>query len=314
LRRLHGVALGHGHLTVVLQLLPDVDTNSNPSTGSFTFVGYGGAVHDRAGAAFTATVSGARAHLRVFGSYDGSQLQGINNAGNAVGYAYYAPRKGFFDNSPPFLLHGNSFRPLQPQCTTDEPLCMNAVVTDNETTYCPFGGCSLNDENVVLGYDYESDWFYEILPLGGSGSAQNLPIPYDTTYPVGINNAMQIAYAEYVPSEGYEAWQYSVGSSQPVALGTLPGSSCLEYYPISQSNTGEVLGYAFDCSGPATYWTWDPVNGMQDLDAAIPPNSYTNITPYGVNDAGQILVELDDSGNTHWGTLVPTPSAKHHKR
>ncbi len=57
---------------------------------------------------------------------------------------------------------------------------------------------------------------------------------------------------------------------------------------------------------------------MQDLDAEIPPNSYSSITPYGVNDAGQILVDLYDSGATHWGTLVPsgvgqTPSPAVHR-
>ncbi len=284
-------------------------TNANPSSGAFSIVGAGYPAHIDNRIAFATTISG---NSVVFHTYRGnvpSELDGINNAGSAVGYSYYRPAGGFFENYPPFVLNGKRFHPLQPQCTTDEPLCMSDVTTDASVGSCPFGGCAINDANVVFGDDYESGWFYEVYTLGQPGSGENLPLAYNTTYPVGLNNNLQISYGD-VSSGYYAAWQYQVGASAPISLGALPGSSCAEYYPLGQNNTGEVLGYAFDCvSQSPTYWTWDPVNGMQDLDIEIPPNSYESITPYGVNDAGQVLVSLDSSGTTHWGTLVPSGSA-----
>ncbi len=105
---------------------------------------------------------------------------------------------------------------------------MADLATDELTDGCPFGGCAFNDLNVVFGDDYDSDWFYEVMTVGQSGSGQNLPIPWGTSYPVGINDAYQITYALNA-SGTYQAWQYTVGASQPVALGGIPGSTCESY-------------------------------------------------------------------------------------
>ena len=134
---------------------------------------------------------------------------------------------------------------------------------------------------------------------------------YDVSYVAGINDANQIAYSQYTYSgDTWSAWIYQVGASAPTSLGTIPGDSCSYEYVMGQNNNGQVLGYSGGCQNESyTYWTWDPVNGMVDLDAEIGQNSYSSITPYGINDNGQILVELETStGHTHWGTLDPSGS------
>ncbi len=155
-------------------------SNPNPNTGAFAVVGWGETPNIDGQVGFSATVSRA-ARFRATTSHDPSEVDAVNSAGTAVGYAFYRPQSGFFETYPPFVLTGSRFRPLQPQCTTQQPLCMADIMTDELTDGCPFGGCAVNDLNVVFGDDYDSDWFYEVMTLGQSGSGQNLPIPWETS-------------------------------------------------------------------------------------------------------------------------------------
>jgi hypothetical protein len=275
-------------------------------TGPFSVVGYGQQTHGNV--AFIASVSGNQAKFTQVTTDAPTRLLGINDAGYAVGTAYR--QSGFFEQNPPYVLNGKTFAPLQPQCETFGPFCMSVVSVDAWTGPCPFGGCAITDGNVVFGVDGQnSAQHYEVLTIGKSSSAQNLPMDPMAAPAAGINDALQIAYAKLNGSGNYSAWQYTVGASQPVALGTLPGSTCLNYNPISENNAGDILGDTPNCSG-AAYWTWDPVNGMRDLDAEIPTNNYTQITPVGINDSGQILVELLKGNVVHWGLLKPSQPGK----
>jgi hypothetical protein len=291
---------------------PQSITNANPSTGTYEIVGYGDPQNSVEQNAFTATVVKSVAHFADFTGHAPSALYGVNNSGAAVGYSYYNPPKGFFESDPPFVESNGKFAPLQPQCTTNQPLCMQDVESSWWDGDCAFGGCSINDAGVVLGYGNNgSSYGYEIYTVGQPSSGEILPMSYDVSYVAGINDANQIAYSQYTYSgDTWSAWIYQVGASAPTSLGTIPGDSCSYEYVMGQNNNGQVLGYSGGCQNESyTYWTWDPVNGMVDLDAEIGQNSYSSITPYGINDNGQILVELETStGHTHWGTLDPSGS------
>jgi hypothetical protein len=79
------------------------------------------------------------------------------------------------------------------------------------------------------------------------------------------------------------------------------------------SNSGQVLGYTAQCGSDndLIYWTWDPVNGTQDLNAEILMTGYSEVVPAGVNDNGQILATVyTSSGIAHWGTLNPPAAAR----
>ena len=285
---------------------------SNSNSGSLHFTGWADISRSQNEIAFVGSEGSGSASVRLLERRQPGELQEVNNNGVAVGEAYYEPKGGFFMSRPPFAYSNNAFKPLQPQCVTNLAGCMEATIGDynNSGSVCPFGGCAITDANLVLGLD-DSTGQLMTYTVGNEGSAADTPISWGPAYPAGINNENVIAYAYYDPSgETYPAYEYQLGASSAVALGTLPGFSCEGYFPISENNTGAVLGFTYNCaSQPETYFTWDPVNGMQDLGPEIPANSYTGLTPLGINDNGQILLNLTASdGTNHWGVLVPQAS------
>jgi hypothetical protein len=57
------------------------------------------------------------------------------------------------------------------------------------------------------------------------------------------------------------------------------------------------------------------VNGTQNLNAEINMTGYSYVYPLGVNDNGQILVQLyPTTGGSTWGTLNPPAAALRHGR
>ncbi|MBV9103343.1 MAG: hypothetical protein JO060_07110 [Candidatus Eremiobacteraeota bacterium] len=289
---------------------PFAISNANPSTGAYDVSGYVFTPFESQQVAFLATVKTAGTQFRTFTNHDDSELAGgVNSHGVAVGYAY---DRHFQSATPPFAFDGTKFAPLQPGCKTFGPLCMSNVLQDYNTpgSTCPFGGCGLNDNNVVLGLDnYSSNLM--VATVDSPTSSTDLPIQWGPAYPAGINDANQVAYGYQQPSSNaIAAFIYAVGASQPVALGTISGSDCVEYFPISLNNLGDVLGYNAACqTSSPTYWLYDHTSGtMSDLMAAVPHNHYSRVTPLGINDNAQILVELSARNGEHWGTLDPSGS------
>ena len=181
---------------------------------------------------------------------------------------------------------------------------------------CPFGGCAINDRNEVLGFDYLT-YAYPFYTLGNPSSLVHLPIQdqeFDPSYggantgPVAFNNANQLLYMDATSNA---AVVYNADTGVKTVIPVLaPGCpSPLTVEPISMNNKGEVLGFVSNCPSP-TYFTWDPQNGTQFLNAQIPSSPLT-ITPLGVNDAGQILIVLTSTSNVDtWGTLDPVTSTQ----
>jgi hypothetical protein len=199
----------------------------------------------------------------------------------------------------------------QPQCTTrGQQYCDNPYIAGAFS--CPFGGCSINDSGMILGYDQNAPTpSFLTYKYGKMTSVKDIPImgsyPYSYAF---LNNMGQIAYSSYTPGPSDVAsYVYSMSTKKTMMIPTIPGNSCAYYYPISFSNVGQVLGEAGNCSDPddQTYFTWDPVNGTQNLFDEIDMTGYTSVMPLGVNDNGQILVRLTENapGQAVWGTLNP---------
>ncbi len=186
---------------------------------------------------------------------------------------------------------------------------------------CVFGGCSINDRNQVLGFDYLTYSYpyatAALYTLGDPSSLTHLPIQ-DTelepalgganTGPVAFNDAGQLLYMDATSNAAvvYDA-DTGVRTVLPVVPPGCPAPVTVE--PISMNNKGEVLGFVSNCPNP-TYFTWDPNDGTQFLNAQL-PSSASTITPLGVNDAGQILIVLTSTSNVNtWGTLDPVLPAQ----
>jgi hypothetical protein len=340
----NGRMVGYGSTTTRLECvvyngnfmtlkMPDSYTTCNVTSisdrtdlgnGKYEFVGLAGTQNSENVSAFS-SIGGPskKPDIKLLARFQPSVLNGVNKHGKAIGNSYYSPAGGFFYDQPPFALRGGrlpeNFKALQAsQCVTLMPLCMmwNSQV-DAIQFACGFGGCAINDKGVVLGVDGATE-DEMIFPLGNPSGAMDLPFagPASGGYSAaGINNAGQIAYAQFNGIEGtYLPFIYTVGAAAAVPLGELPlRLNCRRYFPLSENNPGEVLGLAL-CTSGIVYWTWDSVNGIQNLaDLVSLGSTYVGFAPYGVNDNGNILVVLaPTSGPNHWGMLVPaTDRARH---
>ena len=169
----------------------------------------------------------------------------------------------------------------------------------------------------MLGIDYYTDDLM-VATVGQPSSAQDLTVPGSSwESPTGINNLNEVAYYQYTSSgPPYSlSYQYTVGASAATEIAPASQWYCNNWYPLSQNNLGEVLGIGYTCQHDgltysSLYWTWTPAGGMSILNTQIPPsNGYDQILPLGVNDLGQILVQLyTNTGNYDWGMLIPPTS------
>ncbi len=253
--------------------------------------------------AATFTVATGKGAVSAFTSNVPSALYSVNLSGEAVGDADYTPQGGFYTTQPLFVLPAASTKLVvaQPQCTVYAQYCGELA----EQGVCVFGGCNINDAGIILAYDYFSG-YYMTYVYGQPTSAIDLPLSA-SNQAYALNNAGQILY--YPPGETQTLTAiYSIPAGTTTTIPALDGDTCNGYYPLSISNTGQVFGYYSGCT--SGYWTWDSVNGTQDIATELPKNSYTEIYPLAVNDNGQILVTLYPAkGGVHWGTLNPPAAA-----
>ncbi len=236
---------------------------------------------------------------------------GINGFGEAIGLAYYDPITPF-EGSPPFIFYADgSQKLLQPTCTTQKRGC---GVLDPTASYfppdfsllCPFGGCRITNSGSTLLYD-EATGHYEVLYRGGAYLDLPQYIVPSQYYPIMINNAGKVLFAEEnFPGDVVTTSVQQVGANHATQVPAISGSSCQDYVPLSMNNKGEVLGYTKTCpSNDATFFTYDSRNGTQDLKTLIPVGS-PPIQAYAVNDNGEILISTNTNFPYHWGILRPT--------
>lgn len=293
--------------------------SSQDSQGVARFVGYVATPFDEAPVGFLGTVNAAgKAALTPFSAHSPSNLAGVNLGGQAIGSGHYVPVGGFYSAYPQFVANAGAISVAQPYCTTVAQYCASPV--QNTLSGCAFGGCSINDSGTVLAIDPSNGELMTYAPGAQRSGADYAAIP--AAYLVGgeqLNNAGQILYSAYDKAHAHiYSYVYTASSGASSIVPAIAGSTCADYYGISLNNLGQILGYTGNCTNPndSIYWTWDPADGIQNLNAEIPSNSYSGIIPQGINDNGSILVSLivPPAGLYDWGTLAPTPAARTHNR
>jgi hypothetical protein len=291
---------------------PSSMNDVDPATGEYEIVGSATEQFSFGARAFAvlATAAGFK-RTTIYYADAPSQMVGVST--NQVALATAA-----FERDTAYDIQGelystttavsNSLVQLQPLASADSPALHYLIPT--YSIPCPFGGCAINDRNEVLGYDYltqnSGGATAALYTVGSPASLVHLPIQDANaslqSYPVAFNNANQLAYfvAQLNTAAIYDV-DTGVRTVIPVSPpGCAVGGTAV---PISMNNRGAVLGLDY-CPGFNAYWTWDSVNGTHYLEGQIPASAYT-IFPLGINDAGQILVNLQTPTSNAWGTLDP---------
>ena len=302
----------------VQQCVPSAINGADAESGTYGVVGsftdYRHVLNSSDDAFFASVTASGASTVAPYYDHSPAELYGINAAGTAVGYSYNTVNNyAIFVTAP-----GRQLTFLQSSCGTTSTGCLATVEglkpqTNGEPLRsCAFGGCTINASGTVLGVDGATS-AYALFPLGAS-SPRDVPLYVqkgDFGFVVALNDANQIVYFSIgTPSATY---LFNANSGTTTTVPPVAGTSCAHYYPISLNNLGKILGFSSFCKQKPFYYTWDPVNGTQELDLQIPASAYA-IRPLGINDNGQILVSLGTSaGATHWGTLDPiAASVKHH--
>jgi hypothetical protein len=253
----------------------------------------------------------------VYYAWSDSALLGVNNNGISLAVADFFPvRTTDLSGSQFFTAHdgGGYLTQVQAPASSATPIHYLLPLKFDQNTTTPFGSNLLNDRNEVLGYDY-----FTLTPTSANIAVYTLGSPasivdssfvpnaaYDSVYgfvPIAFNDRDQILYDADNPDvypEGIPA-VYDIGSEKktviPLATPTCPTGA--HGVPISMNNTGEVLGEYY-CQKGYGYFTWDALSGTHDLSLAIPDTNFT-LYPVGVNDNGQILIELEGT----WSAGAP---------
>ena len=275
-------------------------------------------VGDPAQVAFAANVSSATGTFAFspYDAYDPSGLFGINSGGVKVGYAQDVA--AYTQSELAVGAAGDTFAFVRPACAgaASSTLCplpiqsLKPFPNGQPTGYCPFGGCTIDDDRNVLGVDAHTN-SYLIARVGVPSSAKDLALS-SSVHAIAMNQTGKILY-EYTVTSGagiVGAAVFDIASATSTVLPPVSGTSCGYYYPISMNHTGEVLGFTASCKASHFYWTWDAIHGTREVTAPVPAGG-TSFEAYGVNDAGAILVSFAaPDGTTHWGMLQP-PSSFH---
>ena len=283
-----------------------VGATSYPTIGGNRTVGY------------YAKVRASSGRMNIFVRNSPSVLTDMNAKGTADGQAYYGPFGGWYDSVSPVTSTGPDMTILQKKCAGGGNPCMLAPAmggTAAETlsladcdTNSSYGVRSIATSGTVFGCS-DADGYY-VEAHGRKAIDFALPLANGSTLGsiVGIDDNGNVVY-EQVGSIATTSWIYELSTSQSTNLGSIAGSSCTEYIPISVNASAEVLGETGNCTKGTdyVYWTWTSASGIQTVVVGGSPDE--TFVAYWLNDNGQILVKL--SGNSfsgHWGILSPSGS------
>jgi hypothetical protein len=249
----------------------------------------------------SATPASTSIALTTFQTNSYSSIVAVNALGYGYGVATFEPPGGFFNSIPPFVYSGGRLSPMQPACTAARTGCLTFFA--NQFLACPFGKCWMTEDGTILAADVVTSK----LALFKNGAVTALPLSAASPVtPVAMNESRQIAYWNNDANGEYAAL-YDVTKRTVTHLGTLAGTGCTSYIPLTINDKTTVLGSATGCTnGVDRVWLWDPVHKMRDLSPLVPKNAYAGISVLGVNDAGWILASLTTAGATNdWGYLEP---------
>jgi len=311
----------------LLGCLPYGINDANPITGQYEMVGKVSTQYLQNASTFAVLANAAGfTKSTIYSAYPDGDMAGVNSNGISLAIAYFYPADTLELSGPQFLTAAGAtdyLAPLESPVASQPPVHYVVPQLNYNPNPCAFGGCYINDLNEVLGADYfsaaSSHPTEALYTVGVPSSLRVLPI--SSAYccvPVALNNQNQILFnaagrgSEPVPT----IYNVTTGKMKRALTATQTCPKGLTGYPIGLNNKGEVLGsYAGHCT--STYFTWDAVHGTQQLDPQLPANDYTRIYALGVNDNGQILVNLVKGNVYDWGTLdpvVPPATTKSHSR
>jgi probable HAF family extracellular repeat protein len=172
------------------------------------------------------------------------------------------------------------------------------------------GAAAINARGQVVGYSslltdslghaflWDSiNGMHDLRTLGGDGSSAS-----------SINVAGQVVgSSEFIPGDNDRShaflWDRRDGLQD---LGTLPGDTLSAAYAINA--TGQVVGISATTPGDTPRAVlWDSINGMQDLNDLVPPDSGWTISEAStINAAGQIAsTGIASDGSVHGLLLTP---------
>jgi probable HAF family extracellular repeat protein len=235
---------------------------------------------------------GVMVPLPTLGGTSGGAAQ-ANNRGEAVGAVYNTTS--------------------DPTCIPPEVQRVEAVVWENGTirqlpNYAgdTVGAAhAINDNGQITGWSGNCAFtlFHALLwdhgrsiYLGSLGGAMN-------TQGLAINNQGQVVgFGDLAGDNTFDAFFWERGVMTD--LGTLPGDVASAADGINSK--GQVVGGSFDASGNVRGTIWQD-GVITDLNTLTAPNSPFVLAGDGINDAGQIAVEilLPDTGQVHAGLLIP---------
>ncbi len=273
----------------------------NAKTGIASVVGYVNYAYANGDVAFQANASAkAVVSIDLYSSNVPSRLNAINDAGQAVGSIYYAPPGGFTSLPIVFTKGSPDLTLAQPTCIRRNKTCAQSLVFDT----CSFASCDLDDKGNLEAVEIFTGTYNDVTFNITTGQCCSYTDEYLATSNHYISDygdtegaMIDIAYFDLIVN--------GADLGQPNQNEEL--SECFSD-PASFSNKGNILVVSTCYPGHAD-WTWDPTHGFVDIADTLPANTYTKITPLGINDKGEILAELQPhSGPVHWGVLVPPAS------
>jgi hypothetical protein len=279
-----------------------VGATSYPTIGGNRMVGY------------DANVGASSGTMTIFDLNSPSVLTDMNAKGTADGQTYYGPFGGWYDNVSSVTSTGKKMQILQKKCAGGGNRCMLAPAMGGSSADTlsladcntnSYGVRSISTNGTVFGCSDLDGYYVEAngskavdftLPLASGSQVGSI---------VGIDDKGNVIYEQ---SGSGTSWIYDPSTGTSASLGSLAGSSCTEYVPISVNASGEVLGEAANCSkGDNVYWTWTSASGMQAV--SVRGSEDETFAAFWLNDDGQILVELSGNGfSGHWGILSPPGS------
>jgi probable HAF family extracellular repeat protein len=282
--------------------------------------------------AFLWTASGGMEDLGTLPGWQNSSAQGINEAGQVVGYNFSSNGTstafGWSPSTGMRLLSGLSVSEGQGDAVNDTQQVVGSALTssgllhgflwsrkDGVLDLGDLGGgnssaTAINNSGQVVGYSETSaglDHAFIWTPGGGMQDLMTLagkscPTCQSSAY--GINGTGVIVGQMGANGLGYQwAMVYKDGNIRN--LGDLGGSGKSRGslgYGINKA--GQVVGGAYAATGFFHAFLWTASGGMQDLGTL--PGSYETVA-YGINDSGQVVGDaLMSNGNTRAFMWTPT--------
>jgi len=201
----------------------------------------------------------------------------INDAGQIVGQAFLPGGVG----AVAFLYENGTLIDL-----TSQGFCGGFASDINQKGDIPGHGCLWQDGQAI--------------PLGSLGGTQ--------TDPLDLNDQREVVGVATRADGSHRAFHWQNGT-----ITELPQlANWVSSEAQANNNRGQIVGAGtilVSTAGTVTQgFLYDPVHGMMDLLSTLPPDSgWSDLSPRGMNDAGQIVGAGSTLGTRHAFLMNPQP-------